>query len=252
MAMTTNVPQAADEETVLRHKVSAVTLLLVAEGILGYSGHVSVRLPGRDGFLIQPVDQSRAALRPEHLLVCDMDGRAPADAAASPPSEVFIHTEIFRARPDVNAIAHFHHELTTTFSLVEDTPLVPVKNHAMRWRSGIPVHPDPDHVNTPAKGRALVQTLGPHHAAIIRAHGEVVVAESLEALLADCVHLVENAETLFRALTIGTLKPLTEAEMATFEGSMKRGKHALKLWSYYLGKAEAAGAVPREFMPYLR
>jgi len=240
------------EETVLRHKVSAVTLLLVAEGILGYSGHVSVRLPGRETFLIQPVDQSRAALRPEHLLVCDLDGRATGDATARPPSEIFIHSEIYRARPDVNAIAHFHHELTTTFSLVEDIPLVPVKNHAMRWASGVPVHPDPDHVNTREKGVALAATLGDHHATIIRAHGEVVVAESLEALLSDCVHFVENAETLYRALSLGTLKPLTSEEMATFAGSMKRGKHAGKLWDYYLSKAEAAGAIPRDIMRGLR
>ena len=97
----------ADTESALRHQVAAVSLLLNAENILGYSGHVSVRLPGRDEFLIQPVDQSRAQLRPEHLLICGMDGKSRERSnRARPPSEVFIHTEIFRARSDVNAIAH--------------------------------------------------------------------------------------------------------------------------------------------------
>ena len=44
-------------ENKLRHQVAAVSLLLNAENILGYSGHVSVRLPGRDEFLIQPVGE---------------------------------------------------------------------------------------------------------------------------------------------------------------------------------------------------
>lgn len=235
-------------ETKLRHQVAAVSLLLNAENILGYSGHVSMRLPGRDEFLIQPFDQSRAALRPEHLLVCGMDGKSlERSNAVRPPSEVFIHAEIFRARPDVNAIAHFHHDLATTFSLVEDVPLRPIKNHAVRWESGIPTHADPSHVSTPELGRAVAATLGPHHALLIRAHGQVVVAEDLPALLADCVHFVENAEALYRAATLGKIKPLTAQEMEAFREDFDRPRHVAKLWSYYVGKGEADGVIPPQW-----
>jgi L-ribulose-5-phosphate 4-epimerase len=241
-----------DLENKLRHQVAAVSLMLNAENILGYSGHVSVRLPGRDEFLIQPVDQSRAALRPEHLLVCGMDGKSRERSnSARPPSEVYIHTEIFRARPDVNAIAHFHHDLTTTFSLVEGVALTPIKNHAVRWESGIPTHADPSHVSSPELGRAVADTLGPHQALLIRAHGQVVVAEDLPSLLADCVHFVENAEALYRAATLGKVKPLTAKEMAAFHDDFHRGRHAAKLWSYYLGKAEADGVIPEAWLPLL-
>ncbi len=239
-------------ETKLRHQVAAVSLLLNAENILGYSGHVSVRLPGRDEFLIQPVDQSRAALRPEHLLVCGMDGKSRERSnSARPPSEVFIHTEIFRARPDVNAIAHFHHDLTTTFSLVEGVTLQPIKNHAVRWESGIPTHPDPSHVSSPALGRALAATLGPHQALLIRAHGQVVVAEDLTALLSDCVHFVENAEALYRAATLGKVIPLNAKEMAAFHDDFDRERHAAKLWSYYVGKGQASGIIPESWAAML-
>lgn len=239
-------------ETKLRHQVAAVSLLLNAENILGYSGHVSVRLPRRDAFLIQPVDQSRAALRPEHLLVCGMDGKSREHSnRARPPSEVFIHTEIFRARSDVNAVAHFHHDLTTAFSLVEGVALTPIKNHAVRWESGIPTHPDPSHVSTPELGRAVAETLGPHHALLIRAHGQVVVAEDLPALLCDCVHFVENAEALYRAATLGKVKPLTQTEMDAFRDDFHRGHHAAKLWSYFVGKGLASGVIPEDWLPFL-
>jgi L-ribulose-5-phosphate 4-epimerase len=242
----------SDTETKLRHQVAAVSLMLNAENILGYSGHVSVRLPGRDEFLIQPVDQSRAALQPEHLLVCGMDGKSRERSnSARPPSEVFIHTEIFRARPDVAAIAHFHHDLTTTFSLVEGVALTPIKNHAVRWESGIPTHPDPSHVSSPELGRAVADTLGPHQALLIRAHGQVVVAEDLPSLLSDCVHFVENAEALYRAATLGKVKPLTAKEMAAFHDDFHRGHHAAKLWSYYLSKAKADGVIPEAWLPLL-
>ena len=242
----------SDIEQKLRHQVAAVSLLLNSENILGYSGHVSVRLPGRDEFLIQPVDQSRAALKPEHLLVCGMDGKSRERSnSARPPSEVFIHTEIFRARPDVNAVAHFNHDLTTTFSLVEGVALKPIKNHAVRWENGIPTHADPSHVSSPELGRAVATTLGQHHALLIRAHGQVVVAEDLPSLLADCVHFVENAEALYRAATLGKVLPLTPQEIAAFHDDFHRGHHAAKLWSYYLSKGEASGVLPKSWLPLL-
>ncbi|HEY8580597.1 MAG TPA: class II aldolase/adducin family protein [Beijerinckiaceae bacterium] len=235
-------------ERMLREEVAACTLMLNDEGLMGYSGHVSARLPGEDAYLIQPKDVSRAGLRPDDLLVCDYDGRVLRGASGvSPPAEVFLHGEILRARPDVNAIAHFHHDLTNSFTLVEDLELVPVKNHALRWRSGIPVHPDPSHVSDSALGRAVAATLGPHHAMQIRAHGQIVAAESVRALLIDSVHFVENATAMHHACVIGRLKPLSEDDMTAFARAFKRATHISKLWTYYVGRARAKGVLPPEW-----
>ncbi len=237
-----------DIERRLRHEVAATTLLLVSEGILGYSGHVSARLPGGDRFLIQPVDQSRAELKPEHLLTCGLDGKKQSGPdGVKPPSEVFLHSEIYKARPDVHAIAHFHHDLTTTFSLVEDAKLVPIKNHAVRWESGIPTHPDPSHVSSPALGAAAARSLGGHQAMLIRAHGQTVVAENVRALLVDCVHFVENAVCLYQASVLGKVKPLTAAEMEAFRHDFKRDKHTDKLWRYYIGRGRTSGVLPESW-----
>src|SRR6202166_2186973 len=56
-------------------ETAAVTRLLVTEGILDYSGHVSTRIPGRDAFLIQIGSNSRAEVGPESMLVVDYDGK---------------------------------------------------------------------------------------------------------------------------------------------------------------------------------
>jgi len=235
-------------ETRLRDQVAGCTRLLNMLDLLGYSGHVSTRLPEGDRFLIQPFDQSRAELAPEHLLVCDMDGnRLAGPEGERPPSEVYIHSEILRARPDVNCIAHFHHDLTTTFTLVEGVRLVPVKNHAVRWADGIPVHPDPSHVSDQALGRGLAETLGSHGAVQIRAHGQVVVAESIPGLLIDCVHFTENAEAQYRAQLLGKVLPLTEAEIEAFKHDFKRARHLPKLWAYYVGRGRAAGVLPADW-----
>ncbi len=245
--------KTTDVEQRLRHEIAAVTRLLVSERILGYSGHVSARLPNRDAILIQPIHHSRAEMRPEYLLVCDMDGRMiEGPKGERPPSEIYIHTELYKARADVNAIAHYHHDLTTTFSLVEDVPLRPIKNHAVRWTSGIPIHPDPDHVDTQEQGRALAGTLGLHHALVIRAHGEVVVAETLPALLMDCIHFTENAEALYHASLLGRVAALTADELSRFGQTLKRTKHSIKLWTYYVGRGQTDGLLPKDWGSYLK
>src|SRR5437762_3425720 len=82
--------------------VSAVTRLLEAEGILDYSGHVSARIPGRDAFAIQIGATSRAEVAPETMLVVDRAGTV-TEGESEPPSELPIHLEILKSRPDVGA-----------------------------------------------------------------------------------------------------------------------------------------------------
>jgi ribulose-5-phosphate 4-epimerase/fuculose-1-phosphate aldolase len=242
----TNLREPAEQR--LRAEVAACTLLLNDLGILGYSGHVSARLPRRDTFLIQSFDQSRASLGPDDLLVCDLDSKTlSGPAGLKPPSEVYLHCEILRAREDVNAVAHFHHDLTTAFTLAEGAALAPVKNHAVRWASGIPVHADPSHVSDPALGGALARTLGPHHALLIRAHGQVIVAESVPAVLIDSVHFVENAQAMYQAAMLGKVMPLTAGEVAAFERDFVRERHVGKLWKYYIGRGRASGLLPTDW-----
>jgi ribulose-5-phosphate 4-epimerase/fuculose-1-phosphate aldolase len=229
----------------LRRDLAAATRMLVDAGILGYSGHLSTR--AADGrLLIQPVNEARAQLRPDHLLLVTMDGDV-TDGDGRPPSELPIHTEIYRARPDVGAVAHFHHDPTTVFTVIEGHPVVPVKNHASRWFSGVPVHPDPSHIATAGQGRELAATLGDRNAALLRGHGEVVVAEDVRTLFADVVHFVENATLLARALALGPVKPLSQAECARFAATFRRDRHARKLWTYYTTVAAADGRLPAEW-----
>src|SRR6476646_7195463 len=101
-------------------KVAATTRLLHMEGILNYSGHVSARLPDHAGFVIAPLESTRAATTPADLLALDFDlATLPGFTAGQPPLETYIHSEIYRVRPDVHAIAHTHSELAAAFTLAD-------------------------------------------------------------------------------------------------------------------------------------
>ena len=233
-------------EDFLRRQVAACTRMLNGEGILGYSGHVGARLPDRaDAILIQSFEQSRSQVEPNDLLIVGLDGKVvSAPPGMEPPDEVSIHLEILRARPDVAAVLHFHPDLPVLFTLVEDIELKPIKNHAFRWASGIPVHPDPAKIVKTPQAKALAQTLGSHHAALLRAHGAVIVSESVPALMIDAVHFVENAEVLYQALMLGKPRFLSTEEMKDIEKKQGRARHIEKLWAYYVSRGLAASTLP--------
>jgi L-ribulose-5-phosphate 4-epimerase len=228
-------------------ETSAVTRLLVAEDILDYSGHVSTRIPGRDAFVIQIGSTSRAEIAPESMLVVDYDGKV-IEGEGQPPSELPIHLEILKARPDVQSVLHCHMELAIAFTMMEGVKLMPMRARASRWKSGIPTHPDPSHIKLTEQGKALAKTLGPHHAALMRAHGLVLVAESVRALFIDAVHFKENARAQMEVLQAGA-KPLalTDAEIEQIERMEMREWHIKKLWNYYIRKGLAENGLPGDW-----
>ena len=227
-------------EADLRADLVTCSRLLVQQDILGYSGHLSARL-GVDELLIQPRDLSRAALKPDDLLVVDMEGRT-VRGDGPPPVETAIHTGVYCARPDVRVICHGHPRASTTFSMV-DAPFRPMRHFAFKFAAGLPVHSDPTHIRDREQGDAVANTLADGGACLLRSHGTVVVGDNLQDLFMDCVDIEENARTILDAARLGPLKPLTSDEVDRLRASYARGGHrAHKLWDHYLIMDRAATA----------
>jgi ribulose-5-phosphate 4-epimerase/fuculose-1-phosphate aldolase len=226
----------------LRDEIAVCTRLLVMQGVMDYSGHVSARIPGSDRILIQPRDTSRLALTGDDILVVDLDGNI-LEGEAPAPLETALHTAVYRARPDALAVCHGHPTFSTLFSVV-DRPLVAVRNFAYRFANAVPVHADTTHIRTVDQGRAVTQTLGDRGVCLLRAHGTVVVSSSMQELLMDCVDFEENARSLLYASALGPLLPLTSAEEGALRESYGRSaSRAAKMWEHYVHKARLAGVL---------
>ena len=102
-----NGAEDAEQLQELKEKVALATRMLVMEGLLASSGHVSARIPGTDQVLIGPRDVSRAILQAEDLVTVELNSTQSGGIRRA-PREVEIHTGIYRARPDVMAIVHSH------------------------------------------------------------------------------------------------------------------------------------------------
>lgn len=238
---------SANTGAMLRAQVAAATRILNHEGLLTYSGHLSARAPEGDRFYIQIRTEPRTEVRPESVLLVDLDCKV-IEGDGKPPSETAIHAEIYRKRPDVQAVIHNHSEMAIAFTMTKTAKLLPMRARAARWKSGFPIHNDPSHIKRKEQGVALAETLAHHNVCLMRAHGMVLVAETVPALLADTVHFEENAKAQAETMAMGAgLEPLTDDEMAAILKTEARDHHMKKLWKYYVNNGIKAGILDQSW-----
>ena len=104
---------------------------------------------------------SRGKLEPKDIFTLGLDGEIlDGPAGTVPATEFHIHSEIYKARPEMNAVLHAHPKVPILFTIAEGAKLIMVLNHAHRWRNGVPVHPDSAHIDTVDLGRDMVATMG--------------------------------------------------------------------------------------------
>lgn len=217
----------------IKKKVSKTVRLINESGLGDYSGHVSIRVPEAGGILVNGRTTSRAALTPDDILLCDMEGEK-LEGRDVPPSEIAIHTQIYKHRPDVGCVAHFHPPFGVLFSVL-DRPLVPVFLKGAMVGT-VPVHDNPRHINNVEKADEMVATLGQGKAVLLRGHGVTVVGKTVEEVFFLSVCLEENARRYYQALAVGEPKPLSEEEQRDLIGSGYKQQMFQKMWDYYDSK----------------
>ena len=144
------------------------------------AGHVTVRLPDDPQcFLMKPATIGLDEMTPDTIITVDLEGRK-VSGTMPRHNEVFIHSEVLRARPDVQAVVHTHAPHAVAFSSL-GRELVPVSNEAGYFYKKLPVFAETtDLIVTPDRGKAVARCLGPHGAAILRNHGIVTAGRTIE------------------------------------------------------------------------
>ncbi len=179
--------------------------ILAEDGIIDAYGHVSVRSPDNpDRFWMArmlPPD----LVTESDLMEFDMESE-PVDAQGRRPvNERFIHSEVYKVRPEVMAVVHNHSPSVIPFCCT-NTPLRPIFHMSAFIGLGVPNWEIRDArvgsdmlVRDTYLGASLARKLGPHPAALMRGHGAVVVGESLQVAIGRSVYLEQNARMQFQA-----------------------------------------------------
>ncbi len=110
-------------EALLRDAICAAGLRMGARGLISAAeGNLSVRLSARV-LLTTPTGRRKDELQPDDLALVPLDPAAgPAAAGPRPSSDIAIHRAIYRARPDVLAVAHAHLQASMALTLVGEAP----------------------------------------------------------------------------------------------------------------------------------
>jgi ribulose-5-phosphate 4-epimerase/fuculose-1-phosphate aldolase len=210
-------------------KLATAWRFLYDKGFIEGFGHISARTADAASMLISPHSLGRVATAADFVRV-DMNGRQQGTAAAL-PGEFPIHSEIYKSRPDVGSIAHFHCLYPTSFGMSE-RELRPSYFLASIFRSGIPIHPDCRLVNNQERGAALAATLAHHRAAILKAHGVVIVGRDVEEMLAATYILEDNAHRTWISAAMGSVEYLSDEVMAEVEAELLKSRGAFRrIWS---------------------
>lgn len=195
--------------------------ILFREGVVDGFGHVSARHDRDPSRFLLARSIAPATVTVDDIMEFDLEGIAIDPKGRRPYLERFIHSEIYRMRPDVLAIVHSHSPAVIPFG-VTGTQLRPISHMSGFLGTSTPIFEIRD-AGGPATdmlirnadlGAALATTLGSESFALMRGHGSVVVATSIKQVVYRAVYAEMNAHLQLEAMRLGKITFLNEAEAA--------------------------------------
>jgi len=223
----------------LKDKLIMANKILDAEGLAKPLGHISVRIPNTETFLItRNVAPGMSVL--DDILVCNIDGKVIEGKYSRTFSEVVIHSEIYKKRKDIQSVAHTHSLHVIALSMTE-TPILPASFEAIELGPGpIAIYKKIAFIDKPEQASEICDLLGPNKAVMLKGHGAVIVGKSIEETTILSYKLELAARLQLLAASIGKIAPFTEDEKKPIneflEAVEKRGVTSTsygRAWLYY-------------------
>ena len=200
-----------------REAVCRVGKLLYDRGyVAANDGNISVKV-AEDRLLITPSGVSKGRMTPEMLLVTDLDGEV-IEGNRHPSSEGKMHLEVYRGRPDVNAVVHAHPPVSTAFAVCRRGLETPYLSELVAGLGQVPCTPSFAMLSTDEVPESVRPYLADHNALLLANHGALAWGGDLwEAF--DRLETVEHtAKIVLNAQLLGGGVPLTEEEVQRLQG----------------------------------
>lgn len=200
---------AGPADPALIEDLAAANRILADQGVLDGYGHVSARHPKNPERYLLSRSLAPELVTPADIMEFDLDSNPIDPRGRTMYLERFIHGEIYRARPEVNAIVHSHSPAVVPFG-VSNVPLRPLYHMSAFLAEGIPIFEIRDTggmtdllVRDAPLGRALAKSLGDKSVALMRGHGNVVVGPTIPLAVYRAVYTEVNARLQATAIGLG-------------------------------------------------
>jgi len=202
-------------------------------------GHVGVRLPGDKGIAVQMF--RRVEGEKKDWLVHFDYGLKKLSGIGTIPREAVIYTEIFKARPDVNAAVHCHASMCIALSLA-DKPIDWVHMQSSRFKGGTPIFSRPIYILDESEGADLAAALGNASALMIKGHGIVTVGETIDEACINALYMERTAKIIaiaglhgYEGPTPDSIQTLTGSREKLFRRPRDEMFHSAE-WNYFADK----------------
>ncbi len=173
---------------------------------------------------------------PDDLVTVDLNGRKVA-GGSDQPLETWIHTCIYRARPDVGAVARTHSFTTSAFA-VAGRPVRPVHDFGAILLDEVPVFPHSELIETEALGQELAAFIGQGPGALLRGNGTAIVGKDAIETCIRAVYLEESAVMQLQAQQLGDPRYFAPEETRARGQQLLESSHILRAWEHYRREAE--------------
>ena len=227
----------AKPERAVGEKLAMANRILYNQGVVDGFGHISVRHDTSPEHFLLSCNRAPGLVEPEDILSYDLNGDLAEASDKRSYLERFIHSEIYRARPDVMSVVHSHSQSVIPFGATGQR-LRPIFHMSGFLGSGSALFEIRDTagntdmlIRDMGLGKALAQSLGAHNCVLMRGHGSTTTGPSIEVAVYRAIYAEVNAKLQIQAAALGPVNFLNEEEAslaaATTEGQVVR---AWDLW----------------------
>jgi L-fuculose-phosphate aldolase len=206
----------------LRDQLVHVGRSVVAAGlVVGSGGNLSARLPAADELVVTAAGtwldrlDRRSFVRVRLRDGAVLDPSLRNAGSAVPTTELALHLEAYRARPDVNAVVHLHPQTVLLLDALGERVRLVTTDHAYYLRAVVTAPFCPP--GSPEVGTLAAEAMaGGTDCVVLAAHGCSVVADSVELAHKRAMYLEEAARLTYRALALGRLGDLDESVVSAW------------------------------------
>jgi L-ribulose-5-phosphate 4-epimerase len=190
----------------LKREVVKIALAADKSGLCKHrSGNFSIRDEKSGYVVVTPSGVDREELTYHDICVVDLEANViEAVAKLRPTSELLMHLEIYKTRPDVFAVAHTHSRIATSFAVVnKPIPAIIYECANLGLKDAvIPVAPY-GRPGTRELSNSVIEPIQRADCILLEAHGVVAVDKDPKEALLKAHYVEELAEVYYRSLEIG-------------------------------------------------
>jgi len=217
-------------EVQVRSDICRICALLYSRGLIrGPSGNVSARL-SENRILLTPGGMMKFDLKPDQLITVNLQGEKvgpinEANRDLRPTSELSMHLEVYRRRPDVGGIVHAHTSHAVALSVAGCDLRTQVLTEGMLFLGYVPTAPYGTPTTTELSD-SIIEYIPDHDAILLPYHGSITFGHDVWQAFSRTEVLEQVAEIQFYTQQLKE-KPLSNSNIQKMIDLRGKYKHAL-------------------------